>query len=382
MLVLVVVLSLWLLPTSSVVTFGQRSLSSSGSAACISYSIYNNTITVRCNANLSNISQVVNDRSVLEKDPEGVWILNAIIKVNPHAMLTIDRTDTSWLKITNRIFSENESNFITISGSAKIDGVKITSWDPFSDDVIRQKNKEGSAPRPYILIDRGARSVNVSNSEFAFLGYSSFPSNGFVYNRGGNNSNVVNNKFHDMWDGFYSDSAGFITIKNNKYYNNLRYGIDPHTKSHDLNIIGNTAYNNSNIGIICSENCYNILFDNNTVHNNGKVGLMFSLDTNNSTARKNYAYNEKAGFSIFSSSNDKVYNNIVNSSHTGISVGNNSSDNHIYNNTIMNTVVGINFPDSNPKNNLIENNNLTNIVYPTMIKGTDNIGRNNSVYNK
>jgi parallel beta-helix repeat protein len=318
---------------------------------------------------------------VLEKDPHGVWILNAIIKVNPLAKLTINRTDTSWLKITNRILQENQSNFISISGSAKIDGVKITSWDPFSNNVIRQ-NAKGSIARPYIMINKGAGSVNVSNSEIAFLGNQSFTSNGLSYKAGGKGSSIINNTFHDMWDGFYSDSASFITIKNNKYYDNLRYGIDPHTGSHDLFIIGNLAYNNSHIGIICSESCYNIVFDNNTVHNNGVAGLMFSLDTNNSIAKKNYAYNEKVGFSVYSSSNDKVYNNLVKSSHTGIFIAGTSLGNHVYNNTMMDDTFGIHFGDNHPRNNVLENNNLKNITYPTVIIGTNNIGRNNIVYNK
>ena len=112
-----------------------------------------------CNANLSKINQIVNDRSVLEKDPHGVWILDAIIKVNPLAKLTINRTDTSWLKITNQRFHENEPNFILISGNVKIDGVKITSWDPFSSDMIMQ-NAKGSIPRPYIVINNSSRSAN------------------------------------------------------------------------------------------------------------------------------------------------------------------------------------------------------------------------------
>jgi parallel beta-helix repeat protein len=294
---------------------------------------------------------------VLEKDPHGVWILNAIIKVNPLAKLTINRTDTSWLKITNK--NESQPNFISISGSAKIDGVKITSWDPSSNYIIRE-NVNASIPRPYILIDRSTGSVNVSNSEIAFLGFNSYPSNGIVYASGGKGSSIINNTFHDMWDGFYSDSASFITIKNNKYYDNLRYGIDPHTGSHDLFIIGNLAYNNSHIGIICSESCYNIVFDNNTVHNNGVAGLMFSLDTNNSIAKKNYAYNEKVGFSVYSSSNDKVYSNLVKSSHTGIFIAGTSLGNHVYNNTMMDDTFGIHFGDNHPRNNVLENNNLIN----------------------
>ena len=280
---------------------------------CINYDSNANTITVACNANISSIYEALNDNRVLENGLHGVWILHAIIKVNPLATITINRTDTSWLKITNK--NENEPNFISISGHAQINGVKITSWDPAFNDVIRE-NTNGSIPRPHIIVEKEAGTLNVSNSELAFLGYASNPSNGFLFRYGGDGSNIINNTFHDMFDGFYSDGAKFITIKDNKYYNNLRYGIDPHTGSHDLDINGNIAYNNSGIGIICSQNCYNILFDNNIVHNNGEAGLMFSLNTTDSIARKNYAYNEKVGISIYNSSNNKVYNNLFKSSHT------------------------------------------------------------------
>ena len=278
---------------------------------CVNYNIYTNTITVMCNANLSKINQIVNDRSVLEKDPHGVWILNAIIKVSPLAKLTINRTDTSWLKITNHRFHENEPNFILISGNAKIDGVKITSWDPFSNDVIRQ-NVNGSIPRPYIMINNSSGSANISNSEIAFLGFALNPSkSGLSYNSGGGGSSIINNTFHDMWDGFYSDSVGFITIKNNKYYDNLKYGL-----------------------------------------------------------------------AMYQSSNDKIYNNLVKSSYASIYIAGSSLHNHVYNNTLMNCTFGFYFADDNSKNNLFENNDLNKISYPIMINGINNIGRNNSIYNK
>ena len=329
---------------------------------CVTYDHSTNIITVSCNTNLSEINQAINDKSVLEKDPFGVWILKAIIKVDPVAKLTIDQTDTSWLKITNK--NGTGPNFISVSGTLKIHGIKITSWDPSSKSVIRQ-NVNGSIPRPYIFIGNGSGSANISNSEVAFLGYASAGTNGLLYYRGGDGSSILNNTFHDMWDGFYSEAVSSVTIKNNKYYDNLRYGIDPHSASHDLNIIGNLVYNNQKIGIICSEDCYNILFSNNVVHNNGVAGLMFSLNTNNSIAKDNYANHEKVGISIYQSSNDKVYNNLVNSSNTGIYAAGSSSGNQIYNNTLMNGPVGMYLGlDNNSKNNSFKNNHMNNISQP------------------
>jgi poly(beta-D-mannuronate) C5 epimerase len=359
--VLLFVVGLSILLSPSVLVFVQAYAVATG---CVNYEFHTNIITVSCNSKLSEIARAVNNRTVLEKDPHGVWILNATIKINHPATLTIDQSDTSWLKITNK--NNNEPNFISVSGKVKIDGVKITSWDPLTSDVIRQ-NVKGSIPRPYIMIDKGSESANISNSEVAFLGYASNlgGANGFLYYYGGGGSSILNNTFHDMWDGFYSDSVGFITMKDNKYYNNLRYGIDPHSGSHDLSIIGNLVYNNSKIGIICSKDCYNILFSNNVVHDNGVAGLMFSLNTNNSVAKKNYAYNEKIGISIYQSSNNKIYDNLVKSSNMGIYLDGISSGNHIYNNTIMNGTVGFYLHlENNSRNNIYENNNLNNISQP------------------
>jgi mannuronan 5-epimerase len=355
-LITLFIITLSVLLPPSVLISAAESYSASGTQ-CANYDSNTNIIFVTCNANLSEIYHFVNNRTVLEKESHGVWILNASIKVNSLAKITLNHTDTSWLKIINK--NDREPNFISVSGSAEITDVKITSWDPISNDTIRQ-NVNGSIPRPYIIVNNAVGTVNISNSEVAFLGYNSYPSNGLIYEHGGNGSTIVNNTFRDMWDGFYSDAVGFITIKNNKYYNNLRYGIDPHSGSHDLSIIGNIANNNSKIGIICSEDCYNLIFENNTVHDNGLAGLMFSLQVNNSTAKKNYAYNEKVGISLFSSSNNKVYDNLAKSNDKGIFVAGTSLGNHIYNNTIMNGKDGIEL-DNTAKDNVLENNIMHNV---------------------
>jgi poly(beta-D-mannuronate) C5 epimerase len=330
---------------------------------CANYDSDSSLITVFCNTNLSEINSAIHDKTVLKKDSNGVWILNATIQVNPMAKLTINQKDTSWLKIISK--NESEPNFIKILGGANIDGVKITSWSPISKTPIIQ-NTNGSIPRPFILFDNATGNVNISNSEIAFLGYNAYPLNGFVFRIGGNaSSTITNNINHDMWDGFYSDSAKSITIKNNQFYNNLRHGLNVDAGSHDINIIGNAAYNNNNTGMLCSDRCHNILFDNNTVHDNGNTGFMFSSGTYNSTAKKNYAYNEKTGISIISSLNDKVYDNLFKSSDRGIFIGENSTGSHIYNNTLMNDRIGIQF-GTLPENNVLKNNSLYNVSTPVI----------------
>jgi hypothetical protein len=65
-----------------------------------------------------------------------------------------------------------------------------------------------------------------------------------------------------------------MIIANNLVHDNYLYGIDPHTGSHDITIIGNKVYDNNASGIICSKHCYNqttevnyVPFDSNYYYN-------------------------------------------------------------------------------------------------------------------
>jgi parallel beta-helix repeat protein len=233
------------------------------------------------------------------------------------------------LKILNK--NDLTPNYISIVGSAKIDGVKITSWDPSTNHTIPQ-NVNGSIPRPFIKADYAEGTVNISNSEIAFLGNNSYPGNGLAYVFGGNGSNIVNNTIHNMWDGFYSDSVTNLIIENNTFYNNLGNGISIDSGSHNIGIVGNNAYNNSETGLLCSDTCNNTLFFNNTVHGNGWSGLMFASGTYDNTIKKNNVFNEETGIHIDSSRNNKIDDNILKSNDGNIVLEGNSPDNQIHGN--------------------------------------------------
>jgi parallel beta-helix repeat protein len=84
-----------------------------------------------------------------------------------------------------------------------------------------------------------------------------------------------NNTSHDAWYGFYSDCVGLITIKNNKFLDNMKYAI-----------------------------------------------------------------------ATYQSSNDKIYNNLVESSYVSIFIAGSSLNNHVYNNIMTNCTFGLYFADN------------------------------------
>jgi parallel beta-helix repeat protein len=394
-------------------------------------SIHLSDIDARLN-NASILYSEVNDRTSNEDDSNSkVWILNAGVVIEKNGELIIDSSDTSWLKLvptptiqpakqlvpiveengTDTLDEEqiegtaaasmsteyktsinnnvvaignvsndeqpilvsknngNNPNGIHVRGSLIIDSVKITSWDPASNDVIgfdygkrpgeehTKSDYDTAEPRAFIRVSKDATgTTNITNSELGYLGYSCSRCAGLSY-YGGEGSVIQGNDIHHLLKGYYSKSMGSTVIADNKFHDNYLYGIDPHTGSHDMSILRNTVYNNNASGIICSKHCYNLLIEGNRVYNNTGVGrgIAFSINTTNSVARDNHV-------------SDQI---------RCISFNRNSNFNEIYNNTVSNCVNG--FYLSNTTNNNIHDNVVHNVTHAFVMKDVNNTINKNKV---
>jgi hypothetical protein len=356
---------------------------------CISYDSVRRMITVSCrSATLTDISNQLNDPGLLSKEPQqnGTWLLNANITINKGATLTIDPTDTKWLKI---IADERTLAYgIHVLGSLKIDSIQLTSWNPKTNYyamsngsressgpataicgstcpiAVKDKLTHHGAPRPYIRIESGATgTTNITNSYIGYIGYEAGwgkMTPGLQYNAG-DGSVIRNNDFDHLYFGFYSVNVGNMVIENNKIHNSGHYGIDPHTGTHDMIIRNNIVYDNNGTAIICSLNCYNIRFENNVVYNNHGGGIVFSRNTTHSVARNNYVHDQTIPIQIAASYNNAVYNNTIsNINTTGISIIGDSSGNKIFDNTIMNAQSAFGIKNT-AANNMIYANKLIDV---------------------
>ncbi len=324
---------------------------------CITFDSEERIITITCKAtNLTEIANQLKDPNVLSRDAQvdKGWILNAGIIVAENAALYINSTDTLWLKITPEETTDI-ANGIQVHGSLKIDSVKISSWDPATNDylkfeVLHKPREEGARTdydtiaRPYIRVEEGATgTTDITNSELAYLGYEEVDDNhgrsGLLY-YGGDGSIVKGNHIHHLRFGFYSSGVGGIILEDNYVHHNYMYGFDPHTGTHDMIIRNNTVHDSGAMGIICSLDCYNILIEGNEVYNSFGSGIMFSRNMYDSVARNNYVHNEDKCIFVSASHNNLVYDNIVSNCGNGIYLRSESSNNDIYNNTIRNTENG------------------------------------------
>src|SRR5215210_536845 len=332
--------------------------------ACIDYDQSENTIAIDCNASFLDVVQTINDPDILENLGGGEYILNANLEVADDVTfeMTSSNEDSGGLQYL-KIAGENG---IIVHGKILINGVKITSWDVSDEDVIQQ-NIDGAIRRAYVQF-AASEGSQIINSDFGYLGYQDFGRRGFdLFGDGpSHDMEIRGSKFHNMWFAFYSRGAYNITVDGNEYYNNIKYALDPHSGTHDMNITNNYLHHNP-IGAICSDKCSNILIEGNRAEHNTKAGIFFSRNMHDSIARNNYIYNTSTGIIVSESPNNEIYSNTIEgATSAGIRLSNPpnpddgfTEDNHVYNNTISNSEDGIR--EIRSDDNILEDNKFFNI---------------------
>src|SRR5215210_4548590 len=351
------ILLLLFLVTSVIIPYpNQQHGAEAGGGECIDYESSDNTITINCNSSFLDVVQTINDSDIIENLGNGEYILNANLEVADGITFEMNSNQDGlqYLKIAGE-------NGIIVYGKILIDGVTITSWD-VSDDEVIQQNINGTIPRAYIHFPASEGS-QILNSEFGYLGYVEPGRRGFDLIGGGGPTHdmlVRSSKFHDMWMAFYSNGAYNITVDGNEYYNNIKYSLDPHTGTYDMNISNNWIHDNP-IGPICSDRCYNILIEGNLIQDTDNAAIFFSRNMYDSIARDNHVINAETGILLSESPNNQIYNNTIEgATEQGILLFNpdipddgSTTGNIVYNNVISDSENGIRATRSH--NNIVQN---------------------------
>jgi mannuronan 5-epimerase len=334
--------------------------------SCIDYDAAENTITIDCDASFLDVVQAINDPDILEELEEeeeegGQYLLKANLEVDDGVTFSMTPDDgLQYLKIA-------DANGIIVYGKIQIAGVKITSWDTETNSPIFQ-TITGSIPRAFINL-RGSEGGSIQDSEISHLGYSGSGRRGFdLFGDGPSHDlEIRGSEFHNMWFAFFSNRAYNIVVDGNEYHHNIKYALDPHTGTYNMNITNNWLHHNP-IGAICSLNCYNILVEGNVIHHNSDYGIFFSRNMHDSIARNNQIYNATIGIMISESPNNEIYNNTIEEvTSQGIRLqnpelpddGGLTENNLVYHNTIISSGEGIGATRSH--DNILENNRFSDI---------------------
>jgi parallel beta-helix repeat protein len=368
-------------------------------AACITYSSSSRTITVSCTSatRLTDVNNFLKNPSILKKESTRVWLLAANLVVAKGANFVIDSVDTQWLKIR----SDGSVGYGLLNyGNLNIQSVKVTSWNTASNNYA-SPGSDGTSPRGYIVAKSGGTGkMNIINSHIAHLGYTGTGHHGLDY-YGSHGSVVQDSEIDHNYRAFYSSGVGGIRFDRNVVHDNIEYGIDPHSGTHDMYITYNKVYNN-NHGIICSVMCYNMHIENNELYNNQRDGIFLDAGSHHSTIKDNTIYNEEVGIQLPSMSYSEVYGNRIYNSKYGInletqigssydrdnrcgSVGCVSINNNVHHNNIKASSIGIILKEGASTNtiasNTIDGPNGDRGIVVDGSKTSDNIFRDNHISN-
>ncbi len=326
------------------------------------YDEKNNTINVSGRGKEINLSEIAKSYPQYLKEVEPkVWYLTATIFIRSGVTLTLDKKEVGWLRLNS-----TKGKLATLranNGNIFITGVKITSWDNNKKDVDRDISDE----RSYILVKDGSR-MDITDSEIAYLGYPRTPdltvspygiswrmSNGKL----GTTiltGDVLRSKFHDNYFGAYTFGATGMTWINNEFYNNVRYGLDPHDDSNGFLVEGNIAHDNGSHGIIFSKRCVNNVIRNNISYNNKGHGIMLHEESDNNIVEGNKVYGNTDGIALWHSSSNLIKNNNIYNNKNGIRGNARSFENSLVDNIISGSrQYGVYFYGSSNRNNILEN---------------------------
>lgn len=387
----------------------------------------------------------------LQNRGNGIWYLDVILIIKDGATLNLSpATGVEELQLRSGSNREvtlqeriqdanspdapaaiNYNSFVMLkaeNGTINIDGVKIYSWDRSGPGF----DEDETNGRAYILA-RDASTLNIRNADIGYLGSKDGESYGLSWRDSGEvngefltrvTGELINSKIHHNYYGIYTYQAQNMTFRGNEFYENIRYGFDPHDYSHHILVENNVAHHNGAHGFIISRGCNNFIFRNNVSYANADPGSNlahgFMLDPGGANIDKpqvsssfnllenNVAYdNEGYGIRILGSSDNTLRANNFHHNQMGISIDKNSNRNRFEENLIednekygffvrdnlANEIVGnqINRNGSNgidlssgaKENKFLQNTIADNIGYGIRVTGSSTTGNHwsqNNIY--
>ncbi|TQM10235.1 right-handed parallel beta-helix repeat-containing protein [Pseudonocardia kunmingensis] len=276
---------------------------------------------------LPALAQAVGNPDLLREVAPGEWLLGADLAVLPGSSLQITSATARWLKLTST--AGRFASVKAFGGGIEIAGTCVTSWDPATGTV--DTNVDDG--RGYLLARDGA-TMTIDRSELRYLGNGDVESYGLSWRTEGTTGKITNSVVSHNYYGLYSYEVGGLVVADNEFHDNILYGVDPHTGSHDMTIERNVVHDNGKHGIILAEDCVDSVIRDNVVYRNNHHGIVLYLNSDRNTIEGNDTFANAAQGININESNDntirgnRVYDNVE----SGIGITQTSQNNLVENN--------------------------------------------------
>ena len=264
-----------------------------------------------------SLDQVVEqlDELGVARNDDGVVTVRLPLVVMPAACLVVDGKRTPTLRL-----STDRGVFLANAGRLFVVDALVTSWSEAAAKPTTFVRKEDFRP----FISSYIRSETyVAASTIQHLGFAAPTAYGFSLsshperNRGRPSQDwptgvLVGNEFRGLFYGFYSFEAREVAIVDNRYVDNIVYGIDPHDRSTRLLIARNTATGTvEKHGIIGSRGVSHSFIVDNVAHDNAGSGIMLDRQCSHNVVAGNKVYQNEQGVAIYESPANVVCDNLI-----------------------------------------------------------------------
>lgn len=355
----------------------------------VQYDKKTNTLLVKGRGRQVTLTDIRNNggKDYLEEISPKIWLAKATIFLSNGITLKLDKNEVEWFKLES-----NKNRFVmlrSLNSDIVINGVKITSWDTGNNDY----DKELGDGRSFVMVKDNSR-MDIYSSELSYLGYPtasdiavspysvSWKLNKLKLKTVLLTGEVINSKFHHNYFGAYTYGATGMLWRGNEFYENVRYGFDPHDDSNGFLVENNLAHNNGSHGIIFSKRCMYNIIRNNIFYDNKLHGIMLHEKSDFNIVENNTLTGNTSGIALYHSGNNIVRNNTIKDNRHGIRANVSSDDNMVQNNSITGSkLYGIYFYDKANNNFILENTFQYNDVGIYIKSDSNKISKNTLINN-
>jgi parallel beta-helix repeat protein len=276
---------------------------------------------------LPALAQAVGNPDLLREEAPGEWLLGADLAVLPGTSLQITAPTARWLKLLST--AGRFASVKSFGGNIDVVGACITSWDPAKGTV----DTEPADGRGFLLARDGAQ-MTIDQAELRYLGHGEVESYGLSWRTEGTGGKITNSLVSHNYFGLYSYEVGGLVVTDNEFHDNILYGVDPHTGSHNLTIERNVVHDNGKHGIILAEDCVDSVIRDNVVYRNNHHGIVLYLRSDRNTVEGNDTFaNAAQGINVNESNDNAIRGNrVYDNTESGIGITQTSQNNIVENN--------------------------------------------------
>jgi parallel beta-helix repeat protein len=273
------------------------------------------------------LAQAVGNPDLLREEAPGEWLLGADLAVLPGTSLQLAAPTTRWLKLLST--AGRFASVKAFGGNVDVSGVCITSWDPAKGTV----DTEPADGRGFLLARDGSQ-LTIDHAEIRYLGHGEVESYGLSWRTQGTGGKITDSLVSHNYFGLYSYEVGGLVVAGNEFHDNILYGIDPHTGSHNLTIERNVVHDNGKHGIILAEDCVDNVIRDNVVYRNNHHGIVLYLRSDRNTVEGNDTFaNAAQGINVNESNDNAIRGNrVYDNTESGIGITQTSQNNLVENN--------------------------------------------------